>query len=268
MINNVGILHETLVTRCAQAITDNKTKTAASAIRLSKRFFASNKILNSELKLHLALSRPRDLTEQAATDLIKSVRAEAKKIDSKALTEQATKAAKIIAAAMQHERITVQQETYNRHILVGKLLSAWRKEAPFDKIAALESALCKSMCQKAACSSDDSQQAIESSALLNKMMTLRMAETYSDKLSDEHSRVLVAALKDDRKFLRERAYESSATIRAQSTDANLTPETRAALVELANKLDSAASDLKVIDDKFVAQLLACVDIEKEFKKAT
>lgn len=269
MISNVGILHETLVTRCAQAITDNRAKTAASAIRLSKRFFAINKPLNTELRLHLTLSRPNNLTEQAATDLIRIAREEAKKADSKLIAEQVTKITKIIANALQHEPIKVNQETYDRHVLVGKLLSAWRKNSSIDKIASLESAVVKSMCAPARQSnaSSDVNMSNQPTALLNKMMTLRMSEAYGDKLSDEHNSVLVAAIKDDRKFLLERASSARDNLRAQTSAASdLSSETKKVLSELAEKLDHAVKDLKTIDDKFVAQLLACIDVEKEFLK--
>jgi hypothetical protein len=39
------------------------------------------------------------------------------------------------------------------------------------------------------------------------------------------------------------------------------------LNELADKLDVSLANLQVIDDKFVAQLLASIDIEKEFIKS-
>ena len=269
MINNVGILHETLVTRCAQAITDNRSRAAASAIRLSKRFFAANKALNAELRLHLALSRPRGLTEQAAADLIRTAREEVKKTDGKLVAEQATKVAKIISSALQNEQIKVQQETYDRHVLVGKLLSSWRKNAPLDKIASLESALVKSMCAAAPAVEIASDTSVTSqpSALLNKMMTLRMSEAYGDKLGAEHSSVLAAAIKDDTRFLLEKARSSCDNLRAHASVASdLSSETKQVLSELADKLDHAAKNLKIIDDKFVAQLLACIDVEKEFLK--
>jgi hypothetical protein len=268
MINNVGILHETLVTRCAQAITANKTKTAANAIRLSKRFFASDKILNAELKLHLSLSRPWNLTEHAAADLIRTAREAAKKIDGKVINEHVTKVSKIIAAALQNEKILVQQETYDRHLLVGKLLSSWRKGTNLDKTAQLESELTKSMCQSPHVASDNTKSADVPSAILNKMMTLRMSEAYSDKLSAEHNKILIAAIQDDRKFLSERASRTSASLRAHSTSTtDLNHETKKMLNELADKLDVSVANLQVIDDKFVAQLLASIDIETEFTKS-
>lgn len=267
MINNVGILHETLVTRVASLIVSNKEKTAASMLRLSKRFFAPSKALNAELRLHLSLTKSANLTEHAAVELLRSVRESASKADMKQVSEETDKATKIIGAALGEDKIMLEHSEFSKHVLAGRLIAAWRKGSSPEKIASLESDLIKKMMAPAG-RQEQPTQGSTSTEILNKMMTLRMAEAYGDRLRDDHKEIIADAVRGNKVALVSKAQRLAERMNVMAAAAaDLTPETKQTLRELAEKLTSAVKSDGVLDDKFIAQMMASADVEREFAQS-
>ena len=109
MISNVGLLHETLIARCASSLVDGKDRNASEALRLERRFFSATKPLNAELRLHLMLSRPQGLSESAATRLISNVREQTQRLDTKIVEHETTKCSAVVSAALNGQKISLPQ---------------------------------------------------------------------------------------------------------------------------------------------------------------
>ncbi len=261
MINNVGLLHETLVARCALSLVDGRDKNATEALRLERRFFAPSKPLNAELRLHLSLSRPSGLSEQSAQRLLSMAREQALAADNVRIDEECTKCTKIVGAAMNGQRISLPQHEFKRSMLVGKLLSAWRRGSTPGRIAQLESALVRDMVtERATASRADAAKLPAHPALLKRMMAKRMQEAYAGRLDAEQRSILAEACSGDSPKLLARAARSASKIEAAvRLDTDLTHDTRNKAICLAEQLRTCS----VADDAMVAQLLACVDLERE-----
>lgn len=260
MINNVGLLHETLVARCALSLVDGRDRNAAEALRLERRFFATSKPLNAELRLHLSLARPRGLSEQSAQRLIASVREQVVMLDRTRIDEECTKCSRIIGAALNGQKISIPQDEFRRYMLVGKLVSAWRRNAEPGRIAQLESALVRDMLVERAPDPTSTTKLPVHPALLKRTMARRLQETYAGKLNAEQRTILAEACDGDQKKLLARSAAAASRIEARVRfDRDLSDETRSKAAELSESLRSAS----VADDALVAQLLACVDIERE-----
>jgi hypothetical protein len=260
MINNVGLLHETLVARCALSLVDGRDRNAAEALRLERRFFAPSKPLNAELRLHLSLSRPRGLSEQSAQRLIASVREQAIALDRARIDEESAKCSKIVGNALNGQRISIPQDEFRRYMLVGKLVSAWRRGAEPGRIAQLESALVRDMLVERAAEPSPAAKLPVQPALLKRTMARRLQETYAGKLDSEQRTILTEACAGDQRKLLARSAAAASRIEARVRfDRELSDETRLKAAALSEALRSAV----IADDALVAQLLACVDIERE-----
>lgn len=263
MINNVGLLHETLVARCALSLVDGRDRNASEALRLERRFFAPSKPLNAELRLHLSLSRPSGLSEQSAQRLLVTARAQALAVDRAKLDEECTKCSKIVGAALNGQRISIPQHEFKRSMLVGKLLSAWRRSSEPGRIAQLESALIRDMIvQRDSNSTVDATKLPVHPALLKRTMAKRMHEAYAGRLDAEQHSILTEACAGDSRKLLDRAARTASRIEAAvRLDGDMVPESREKALALAEGLRS----ITTVDDSVVAQLMACVDLEREIR---
>jgi len=257
MIKNIGLIYETLVTRCANCLIEGKDKNAASALKLSKRFFAVSKPLNAELKLHLSLAKPQNLTEFSANKLIFNVREHV--VKTHLPINELDKCSVVLENVLHGQQIKLNEHDFKRHILIDKLFKAWRKNSVYDKVAMLETKLIQMLMHS-------NEQLIESnielpapSAILKRIMITKLAEQHTN-LSDDQKIVLVEACANDNDKILNRAKVLSEKLELKSkTDNTLTEN-------IVSKLQILSESLKTqeVNDILVAQILAAIDVEKEF----
>jgi len=205
------------------------------------------------------------LTETAAASLLKSIKERV--VADASLDESVKKCAGVLSRALGDVKMTLSAEDHKRHATAANLLEAWRRGSSLTRIAALESAVVKMMTQPAVETSVADDALAAPVPIVKRMMTVRLAEAYGEKLTGAHREIVVAAVSGDHAALRERATAGSARMRACAAVGRLDKSAAATLEELAEKLDAivSASDADVLSDSCVAQLMACVDVERELE---